>query len=116
MRALLAAALLALPAPAPALAFDAESYANEIYALRHRVEADRAEHHQAAEARQKALCAKLGGVRIGLNADGVLRSCWGKPARRNVTTTASHTEEQWVYNTGYVYLTDGVVTAIQAAR
>jgi hypothetical protein len=69
------------------------------------------------EADQKALCARVGSVRVGLNAEGVLKSCWGKPARINTTKTEDHTREQWVYGTGhYVYLTDGLVTAIQTSR
>ena len=67
-------------------------------------------------ARRKALCERIGGVRIGLNTEGVLKSCWGRPAKVNVTTTATHNHEQWVYDAGYVYLTDGLVTAIQTSR
>lgn len=65
---------------------------------------------------QKALCAKIGGVRIGLNAEGVLKSCWGKPRKINVTTTAAGRTEQWVYNDEYLYFTDGLVSAIQNSR
>lgn len=69
------------------------------------------------ETDQKALCARVGGVRVGLNVEGVLKSCWGKPVRINRTTTASHEHEQWVYGGGqYVYLVDGVVTSIQTTR
>ena len=28
----------------------------------------------------------------------------------------SHTKEQWVYGQGYIYLTDGIVTAIQMSE
>jgi len=38
---------------------------------------------------------------------------WGRPDRINRTTTAYGTEEQWVYGSSYLYLTDGRVTAIQ---
>jgi Ni/Co efflux regulator RcnB len=69
------------------------------------------------DASQKALCARVGGVKIGLTAEGVQASCWGKPQRINETVTASHRHAQWVYGGGqYVYLTDGVVTSIQLRR
>jgi hypothetical protein len=68
-------------------------------------------------AEHKALCAKVGGVRIGLNSVGILKSCWGKPQKVNETTTASHSYEQWVYSSSdYLYLTDGIVTSIQTSR
>jgi hypothetical protein len=65
---------------------------------------------------QKDRCARLGGAKIGLDAEGVRKSCWGKPQRINTTTTANHTHEQWVYGGGYLYLDDGVVTSIQTSR
>jgi hypothetical protein len=47
----------------------------------------------------------------------VFATCWGKPHSINTTRTASGTREQLVYRAGdwagYIYLTDGVVTAIQ---
>lgn len=44
----------------------------------------------------------------------VLNSYWGKPSKVNKTTTANSVSEQWVYSSGkYVYLKDGIVTAIQ---
>lgn len=52
-------------------------------------------------------------IRIGFNRDQV-RDAWGAPEDNNRTTTAAHQHEQWVYSSGrYVYLDDGVVTAIQ---
>lgn len=51
---------------------------------------------------------------IGMTTDEVLSSKWGKPNKKNVTTTASGTSEQWIYDYyGYVYLDNGVVTTIQ---
>jgi hypothetical protein len=66
-----------------------------------------------------------GPLRLGMNALEVRRSEWCDPQHINTTTTAGHEREQWVYTTtrdpirgrtqhsGYLYLTDGVLTAIQ---
>ena len=52
--------------------------------------------------------------RIGMTANEVLSTSWGKPEDVNRTTTAFSVKEQWVYGNGrYVYLTDGIVDAIQ---
>lgn len=48
----------------------------------------------------------LRGVKIGMTADEVLKSNWGKPNHINRTTTAYGTEEQWVYSGGYLYFDD----------
>ena len=50
---------------------------------------------------------------IGMTAENLEQSTWGYPNNKNITETASHTKEQWVYDQGYIYLTDGIVTAIQ---
>lgn len=51
---------------------------------------------------------------IGMTAEEVRKSAWGPPEDINRTTTAYGTSEQWVYSDyRYVYLEDGVVTAIQ---
>lgn len=51
---------------------------------------------------------------IGMTAEEVENSSWGKPNHVNRTTTANNVSEQWVYGSGrYVYLDNGVVTAIQ---
>jgi hypothetical protein len=112
MRMLLVAALLiASPAYAePNLYFEYLHQQNLKKAAR--VQAARNEH-----AAHVALCAKIGGARVGLNSEGVLKSCWGKPSRVNTTQTATGRHEQWVYATGdFLYLTDGIVTAIQTTR
>lgn len=51
--------------------------------------------------------------RIGMAASEVLSSTWGKPKDINKTTTVYSVSEQWVYDKGYIYLEDGIVTAIQ---
>ncbi|MCR8659316.1 hypothetical protein [Paenibacillus endoradicis] len=50
---------------------------------------------------------------IGMTAEKVLTSTWGKPTDINKTTTKNGVHEQWVYYDRYVYLEDGIVTAIQ---
>lgn len=110
MRVILIAA--AILAASPALA-DPDSYIAEQWA---KIAALRAANAKAAT-EQKDACARLGNVRVGLNPEGVLKSCWGKPLKINITTFADHRTEQWVYGPShYVYLTDGLVTAIQSAR
>ena len=50
---------------------------------------------------------------IGMSESEVYNSTWGSPKKRNKTTTARGTREQWVYDDGYIYLENGYVTAIQ---
>lgn len=51
---------------------------------------------------------------IGMTAEEVLASTWGKPQKINKTTTQWSVSEQWVYDLDrYVYLEDDVVVAIQ---
>lgn len=56
---------------------------------------------------------KRQGVRIGMSQDDVIASSWGRPRKVNRTTTPTHVREQWVYDGGYLYFTDGVLDAIQ---
>lgn len=52
--------------------------------------------------------------RIGMTAEEVEKSTWGKPTKINKTTYSWGTKEQWVYeNYRYIYLENGKVTAIQ---
>ena len=51
---------------------------------------------------------------IGMTAEEVRNSSWGKPSDINKTTTAYGVHEQWVYSGNrYIYLDDGIVSAIQ---
>lgn len=51
---------------------------------------------------------------IGMTAEEVRNSTWGKPEDINRTTTAYGVHEQWVYsNYRYIYFDNGIVTAIQ---
>ena len=113
MRIVLAIAILtATLAPAIADQAAADQYIAEQWEKIAAMRADNAKRH----ADHKALCARVGGARVGLTAEGVRASCWGKPLLVNTTTTASHIHEQWVYAGGYLYLEDGVVTSIQVSR
>jgi hypothetical protein len=60
----------------------------------------------AAEKRKK-------GVSIGMSKDDVLASSWGKPRKINSSHYAWGTHEQWVYDGGYLYFENGVLTSIQ---
>lgn len=56
------------------------------------------------------------GPAIGATAMDV-RNCWGPPRSVNTTSTAAGKTEQFVFpQQGYVYLTDGIVTAVQTTR
>lgn len=51
---------------------------------------------------------------IGMTDEQVRNSTWGSPENVNKTTTAYGTSEQWVYSGyKYIYLYNGIVTAIQ---
>lgn len=113
MRILLVVAAILAASPAVADQAGADRYIAEQW---EKIAALRAANAKR-DADHKALCDRVGGVKVGLTAEGVRKSCWGKPARINTTLTAGHTHEQWVYGSGqYVYLTDGVVTAAQTSR
>lgn len=51
---------------------------------------------------------------IGMSEHEIEDSTWGIPMYKNKTTTASAHREQWVYyGRKYLYIQDGIVTAIQ---
>lgn len=58
---------------------------------------------------------------VGMTADEVIKS-WGNPNKVNRTVAARSVSEQWIYRRGtsgddqYIYLDEGVVTAIQSPR
>lgn len=55
-------------------------------------------------------------VVVGMTAAQV-RQAWGEPQSINRTQSARGTEEQWVYGLGYyVYVFNGVVTAVQTIQ
>lgn len=51
--------------------------------------------------------------KIGMTKDEVLKSTWGNPKKRNITETKNGTHEQWVYDKGYIYFDNGLVSTIQ---
>lgn len=51
--------------------------------------------------------------KIGMTAAEARASAWGEPRSVNRTTTARGEREQWVYSSGYLYLDNGRVVAIQ---
>ena len=54
-------------------------------------------------------------IQTGMTAE-MVRLSWGNPEKINRTITATRQTEQLVYGSSYVYLTNGVVTAIQDSR
>ncbi len=56
---------------------------------------------------------KKEGVSIGMTKQEVLESSWGRPRKVNSTHTALGVREQWVYDGGYLYFTNEVLTAVQ---
>jgi len=66
-----------------------------------------------AEAKRIRAEKKRNGVTIGMTDQDALDSSWGKPRKINRTTNAYGVSEQWVYDGGYLYFKDGVLTSIQ---
>ena len=69
---------------------------------------------QARLEREEKARKKREGVSIGMSAQNVIDSSWGKPSKVNRTTNQWGVSEQWVYASGnYLYFKDGVLTSIQ---
>lgn len=66
-----------------------------------------------AEAKRIRAEKKRNGVTIGMTEQDALDSSWGKPRKINRTTNAYGVSEQWVYDGGYLYFKNGVLTSIQ---
>lgn len=65
---------------------------------------------EEAKAKEKLLPNPI----VGMTMRQVESSSWNFPNKVNKTTTANGTSEQWVYNDqGYLYFTNGILTAIQ---
>ena len=70
--------------------------------------------YDARHNKQKNITKSSFGVSIGMSAEQVLKSNWGKPKLVNKTTTTGGKTEQWVYGgNNYLYFSNGVLTAIQ---
>lgn len=66
-------------------------------------------------AKAAADCRSRGDPQIGMGYAELIQTCWGKPLHVNRTETAGGVSDQYVYSGGrYVYIRNGVVTAIQA--
>jgi hypothetical protein len=77
------------------------------------VTAQKAKQHAA---KAKTECERRGGVTIGMTKEQVYASCWGKPYKVNTTVVANGRHEQWIYDGGYLYFLDGVLTGIQTSH
>lgn len=53
-----------------------------------------------------------GKPKIGMTTEEVLNSTWGKPKKINKDTYSWGVKEQWVYDNGYIYFKNGIVTSI----
>jgi len=73
--------------------------------------------HEPTQSERYAIAdCEASGPKIGLSKP-MLIYCWGDPSQTNVTQTAGGSHEQLVYGTrGYVYITNGSVSAIQTSR
>ena len=59
-------------------------------------------------------CKRRGDPRVGMTAEQVEASCWGKPGHVSRTNTAGGISDQYVYGDGRsVDLRDGIVTSMQ---
>ena len=56
-----------------------------------------------------------GKVNIGMT-DEMCKLSWGAPREINETVTSGKVSEQWVYTDNYLYIENGIVTAIQAQK
>jgi hypothetical protein len=65
---------------------------------------------------------------IGMQADDLVKTCWGEPTSVNTTRLPGHVQSQWIYkystvvldrtlsSYSYVYLDNGIVTGVQTSR
>jgi hypothetical protein len=61
-----------------------------------------------------AECKQRGNPRVGMTADQVIATCWGKPEHINHTQTGTQTFDQYVYsNNRNLYFQDGVLRSFQ---
>jgi Protein of unknown function (DUF2845) len=83
----------------------------------------REEERRRQSAEHYKRCQQAAPISIGMTVDQVLASRWGQPSERRRTTTATHLNEQWIYEDGpacgpltrlsCLYFEDGILTVIQ---
>ncbi len=71
------------------------------------------EQRSVAAARAEISDRRRAGVSIGMSRERVIQSQWGRPKKINKTVNAFGTNEQWVYDGGYLYFENGILTTIQ---
>jgi len=54
--------------------------------------------------------------RIGMKESEIGCTFWGFPDKKNITETAGHFRQQWVYPHGHLYLDNGVLTAVSVTH
>jgi hypothetical protein len=80
--------------------------------LQAKVDARDAATVKKAAADEKARKRKQG-VSLGMTAEDALASSWGRPRNINRSTYSFGVHEQWVYDGGYLYFQNGILTSIQ---
>lgn len=70
---------------------------------------------EAKAAKEELAQRRREGVQIGMTAERVLQSSWGRPEQVNRTVRADSVREQWVYPgmRSYLYFENGILTTIQ---
>lgn len=91
---------------------DAPQFASQRAVIQARADKAEAIRVKKAAAEEKAR-RRHEGVRLGMTKDEVLGSSWGRPRTINTTTYTFGVHEQWVYDGGYLYFENGILTTIQ---
>ena len=73
----------------------------------------KSEHEQMIEERTAKYNEEPKEPALGMTKSEIENSSWGKPDKKNIDEYEWGIEEQWVYNRGYIYFEDGIVTGIQ---
>jgi hypothetical protein len=58
-------------------------------------------------------CKKSGLPRVGMTTEQVVATCWGRPNKVDRTEVGGVISDKFVYDSGSVYLRNGVVTSVQ---
>ncbi len=75
------------------------------------------EREAAASRKAEAAYKKSQGVQLGMSAQDVLASSWGKPRRINRSVYSFGVHEQWVYHgSNYLYFKDGKLDSVQTGE